>query len=117
MPNSVLLMSFGASLVLSVADKVPSFDVAASCKAVAAFGLAESQGPEVCIRDENTAHAELVQKWNSFPAVERGRCVNETMIGGNPSYVEILTCLQMTQEADALKTPLLGASKTKRGSK
>jgi hypothetical protein len=38
-------------------------------------------------------------------------------LGDNPSYVEILTCLQMTQEADALKTPLLGASKTKRGIK
>jgi hypothetical protein len=117
MPNSVLLMSFGASLVLSVADKVPGFDVTASCKAVAAFGLAESQSPEACIRDEQAAHRELEQKWTSFPAAERGRCVDETMIGSNPSYVEILTCLQLTQEADALKTPLLGASKTKRGTK
>jgi hypothetical protein len=117
MPNSVLLIYFGASLVMPVADKVPSFDVTASCKAVAALGLAESQSPEACIRDEQAAHTELQQKWVSFPAADRSRCVTETMIGNNPSYVEILTCLQLTQEADALPTPLLGASKTKRGVK
>lgn len=40
------------------------------------------------------------------------------MVGGDsPSYVEMLTCLQLTQEAEALKTPLIGASKTKRGIK
>jgi hypothetical protein len=105
-------------MVLSVADKVPNFDVTASCKAVAGFGLADSQNnPEACIHDEQAAHTEFEQKWTSFPAAERSRCVSETMIGNNPSYVEILTCLQMTQEADALKTPLLGGSKTKRGIK
>ena len=114
MQIQALLMSFGASLALSVADKVPEFDVTASCKAVAAFGLALPHSPESCINDENAAHAELKQKWETYPAADRSRCVSETMIGGDPSYVEIRTCLQMTQEAEALNTPLVGASKTKR---
>lgn len=90
-------MSFGASLALSVADKVPEFDVTASCKAIAGFGLALSHSPEACINDDKTAHAELKQKWETYPAAERSRCVAETEIG-TPSYVDILTCLQMTQE-------------------
>ena len=75
--------------------KVPEFDVSASCKAVAAFGLALSHSPDACISDENAAHAELKQKWDSYPVAVRNRCVYETMIGGDPSYVDVLTCVQM----------------------
>lgn len=111
-----LAMSLGASLVVSVADKVPEFDVTASCKEVAGFGLALAHNPEHCIKDENTARAELQQKWSTYPAAERSRCVAETMIG-SPSYVDILTCLEMTKEAEALNAPLIGASKKKRSAK
>ena len=114
MQIQALLMACGASLALSVADKVPEFDVSASCKAVAAFGLTLSHSPEACIGDENAAHAELEQKWDSYPVAVRNRCVDETMIGGDPSYVDVLTCVQMAQEVEALNSPLVGASKTKR---
>ena len=118
MPVPVLLKAaFGASLALTVSEAVPTFDVSASCRAVAkvnaAIGLAVSQSADACIRDEEQARAELVQKWNSYPAGARARCIAENMIS-DPSYVDVLVCLQLTQEADALKTPLLGASKTKR---
>jgi hypothetical protein len=109
-------MSIGASLALNAADKPPEFDVTASCKAVAAFGLALQHSPEACISDENAAHAELKQKWETYSATERSRCVDETMIA-SPSYVDILTCLQMAQDAEALNSPLVGASKRKRGIK
>jgi hypothetical protein len=113
MPNPVVLMAFGASLVLTVADEFPSFSVEASCKAVEGFGLAIEHTLESCVNDENAAKAELRQKWGSYPAAVRSRCVAETMIG-DPSYVDILTCVQMAQDVEAMNTPLLGASKSKR---
>lgn len=111
-----LAISLGASLIVSVADRVPDINVAASCKEVGGFGLALGQDPEHCIDDENRARAELEKKWTVYPAAERSRCVSETMIG-SPSYVDILTCLEMTKEADALNSSLIGASKKKRGAK
>ena len=131
MTHPILLMSFGLSLVLTVADKLPEFDIAASCKEVAGFGLAFEDTPETCIADEREAYNTLQQKWSSYPAVERGRCVDETKIGamiGSPSYVDLLSCLEMTQEAEKEKREitqgaeaphksLVGASKTKRGVK
>ena len=109
-------MSFGISLVLSVADKLPAFEITGSCKEVFGFGLTLPHNRETCIADEKEAHDRLHQKWSSYPATERGRCVGETMIG-TPSYVDILTCLEMTQEGHALNKSLMGASKTKRGLK
>ena len=113
MPNSILLMYFGASLVLNVADELPNFNVEASCKAVEGFGLAITHSLESCVSDENAAQTELRQKWTSYPPAERSRCVAETMVG-DPSYVDVLTCLQMAQDIDVMNTPLLGASKIKR---
>lgn len=113
MPNSILLMAFGASLVLSVADELPSFNVEASCKAVEGFGLAIEHTLESCVQDENAAKTELGKNWATYPPAERSRCVADTMVG-DPSYVDVLTCLQMAQDVDVMNTPLLGASKLKR---
>ncbi|MFZ1882891.1 MAG: hypothetical protein WAU53_04630 [Rhodoplanes sp.] len=112
MPNSILLMSFGASLVLMVADELPNFNVEASCKAFEGFGLALSHSTEACVNDEKAAQTQLKQNWTSYPPAERSRCVAETMVG-DPSYVDVLTCLQMAQDVDVMNTPLLGASKLK----
>jgi hypothetical protein len=113
MPNSILLMSVGASLLLSVADELPSFSVEASCKAVEGFGLAIKHTLESCVQDENAAKTELTKNWTTYPPAERSRCVAETMVG-DPSYVDVLTCLQMAQDVDVMNSPLLGASKLKR---
>jgi hypothetical protein len=113
MPNSILLISFGASLVLTVADELPNFNVEASCKAVEGFGLAITHSLESCVQDENAAKTELGKNWTTYAPAERSRCVAETMVG-DPSYVDVLTCLQMAQDIDVMKSPLLGASKLKR---
>jgi hypothetical protein len=113
MPNSILLMSFGASLVLMVADELPNFNVEASCKAVEGYGLSITHTLESCVSDENAAKTQLTQNWATYPPAERSRCVAETMVG-DPSYVDVLTCLQMAQDVDVMNSPLLGASKLKR---
>jgi hypothetical protein len=113
MPNSILLITFGASLVLMVADELPNFSVEASCKAAEGFGLAIPHTLESCVQDENAAKTELGKNWTTYPPAERSRCVAETMIS-DPSYVDVLTCLQMAQDVDVMKSPLLGASKLKR---
>ncbi len=115
MPGPVVLMALGASLVLTVADDLPKFDVAANCKAVAKVPIADAQSPENCIRDEESARATLEGKWQSYPAAARSRCAAETQVGGSPSYVDILTCLQMAQEAGPVGTPLLGKGEGERG--
>ena len=109
----------GASLAVTVSEAVPKFDVEASCRAAAraneAIGLADSESTKNCIRDEEEARSELVQKWASFSAADRTRCVGETMAGGDsPSYVDILTCLQLTQDVEAQNALPRGASKRRR---
>lgn len=110
----VLVAAFGVSMVLPVTEKIPTFNVRASCEAVAKIEIADAQGVDACVRDEESARAELEKGWHSFPPAERARCEGETMVGGSPSYVDVLVCLQMARDADAIQNPLQGASKRKK---
>jgi hypothetical protein len=51
------------------------------------------------MNDETEAQKELVKSWTSFKPGAQATCVQETKIGGAPSYVELLTCLQLDQQA------------------
>ena len=86
--------------IISIADTPPKFDPAPACKAAAAIDqsmdLAVSQSYESCMNDEESARAELVKGWNTYPADAKPRCVGEATDGGLPSYVELLECFLVT---------------------
>ena len=96
----ILLAAKLAGSVLTVADAPPTFNVAPSCKAAAAINqsmdLAVSQDYQSCMKDEEGARQELVQKWSKFKPEDRTRCIGQAGAGGMPSYVEALECLLVT---------------------
>ena len=63
------------------------------------------------MKDESDARAEIVRKWTDFNLEDRRDCVAQ---GAEPipSYVEILTCLEMSEQARALYNPD-GTARTK----
>jgi hypothetical protein len=76
------------------ADELPAFDIARNCNeetAGAAIG-----GPASCSKDETDAKNQLAKRWSSYSASQKKECVGESSIGGEKSYVELLTCLEMT---------------------
>jgi hypothetical protein len=56
------------------------------------------------MKDENDARAELARKWAHFKPGDRKDCVAQGA-APVPSYVELLTCLEMSDEAEALYKP------------
>lgn len=108
------LLLLGAQILVPVADQVPTLNVAASCKAATEISIAQSQGYENCMKDENTARGQLVTSWHSFSVPERTRCTAEASMGGPASYVDLLICLQIARDAAAAeKIELKGARKRK----
>jgi hypothetical protein len=85
------------SFVVAVADRVPVFDVSRSCKldVAATTGLSVDQSLKNCIGDENRARRQLVSQWSKFSGSSRAQCIPLESIDGTPSYVSLLTCLQM----------------------
>ena len=96
---SAVLFALGGTLL--VADAVPTLDVEAGCRAAAKMGdsLSLDESLRQCLSDERTARNELDKQWSQFPLALRQRCVATTETGGDPSYVEVLVCLQMGVDA------------------
>jgi hypothetical protein len=101
MPISISMIVVSSQLVVAVADNVPKFDVARSCKldVAATAGLSVDLSTKRCISDEQKARQQLASQWSKFPAPSRASCTSQESIGGTPSYVSLLTCLQMGQWA------------------
>jgi len=99
MPISISMIILSSQLVVAVADQVPKFDIARSCKldVAATAGLTVDQSIKSCMNDEQKARQQLGSQWSKFPAAGRASCTSQESIGGTPSYVSLLTCLQMGQ--------------------
>ena len=76
------------------ADRIPAFDIARNCSAeVATVGIEKVAD---CTKDETDAKNELDKSWHQYGASDKQACVGESSIGGAQSYVELLTCLEMS---------------------
>jgi hypothetical protein len=73
----------------------PNFDLATSCR--------DASAGSTCVADEQAARAELAKGWSTYPSAERARCSALAGMPGFQSYVELLTCLDMAAQANALQ--------------
>jgi hypothetical protein len=98
---SISSLALSSTLLLAIADNVPTLNVESGCRAAAKMGdsLSLDTSLRQCLADENNARDQLEGQWMQFPEAVRERCVATTETGSNPSYVEVLTCLQMDRDA------------------
>jgi hypothetical protein len=87
----------GVSLAMA-AERPPQLEVGPSCDAAASHGV-NGRTRDACMREENAAQAALNDKWKDFSARQHARCTGLVRMGGPPSYVELLTCLEMAEQA------------------
>jgi hypothetical protein len=92
-----VLVALVASQAAWAQQRLPVFDVKPECRAGGSV-MPDQQ----CVADEQRARAELEGKWSSFTNGDRERCVGEATAGGSPSYVDLLTCLELAKEVREL---------------
>jgi hypothetical protein len=95
---ALLALAIGTPLLVTVAD-VPVYDVSPACRAAVTVMPGSF---EACMKDEDGARAQLAASWDRFAGPQRDNCVQTENAGGSPSYVELLTCIQMAQDAKTL---------------
>ncbi|MDR3408040.1 MAG: hypothetical protein P4L68_06040 [Methylovirgula sp.] len=76
-------------------NQVPVLDIERTCRAAQDYGMNDPKETfRNCMLDETEARTQLGQKWSKFKAESRRGCIPPHPI---PSYVEMLTCLEMDQ--------------------
>jgi hypothetical protein len=112
------VLMLGAHLAVPAADSVPTLNVDQVCTGIAQQGGVTFHDPQIaqekkdCLDSEQAIRDELAKQWSSFNATDRIACTNESRMGGDSSYTELLTCLEMARDvrtmrndAAALDTP------------
>jgi hypothetical protein len=105
------VLALGAQLLVPVAagNGVPDLNVEQVCEGIAQQGGVTFRDPAIaqekknCIESEQQIRDELVKQWSNFSANDRTHCVNESVMGGESSYTELLTCLEMARDVRAMR--------------
>lgn len=99
-------MMLASTQFAAAADEVPNFNVGPGCRATATAAVSTNRDESACKADEQTARTKLEQEWGQFDAAQRSHCVRLSALGGSPSYVELLTCLELAKAAADAPTGL-----------
>jgi hypothetical protein len=94
--------ALAASIVAAAAQEAPRFDAEPGCRAGLNTGVKPRSDVEVCLRSEHEARDQLARQWGEFAPADKTRCVGKTHMGGPPSYIEVLTCLELARDARKL---------------
>ena len=100
---AALSLTFTLALAASVEaaprsyNGVPELDVKGSCTDAQKFSSqSDNKGNAFkgCMQDEMAAKDQLAKNWNKFKLNDKQSCVEQAR-APSPSYVEVLTCLEM----------------------
>jgi hypothetical protein len=95
---------FGVGLITPVVDSVPTLNVEQVCQGIAQQGGVSFHDADIavekknCLDSENATRDEIKKQWSSFSSADKIACTNESEMGGDSSYTELLTCLEMARD-------------------
>lgn len=104
------VLILGAHLIMPVSDSVPVLNVEQVCQGIAQQGGVSFHDTDIaverknCLDSEKAIRDELAKEWSSFAPADKLACTNESKMGGESSYTELLTCLEMARDVRTMKS-------------
>jgi hypothetical protein len=99
-----------------VANDVPTLSVEQVCQGIARQGgvtfhdAAVGEEKKNCIDSEKAIRDQLAKEWSTFAAPDKVACTSESRTGGESSYTELLTCLEMARDVRTMKSDQRGSA-------
>ena len=115
-----LAIAMTMTAILSArSDEIPTLDVGPVCR-----GIASQSGEELeaglrstsdqCVQSEQQVREQLKKEWSTFSAADKRHCVTLSKIGGESSYTELLTCLEMARDVRTYRSAAASGKATTR---
>jgi hypothetical protein len=87
-------------------DDIPILDVNPVCRGIAQQGGLEAGLQQTsfqdCVQSEQAVREQLKKEWSTFSAADKQHCVTLAKTGGESSYTELITCMEMTRDVRQL---------------
>jgi len=98
-------------IIAARSDEVPVLNVQQVCRGIAQQGMdpSETGGPDLamsqCVASEQEVRGELVKVWSTFVSADKVHCTREATMGGEASYTDLITCLEMARDVRKMRIP------------
>jgi hypothetical protein len=87
-------------------DDIPTLDVNPVCHGIAMQGELEAGLQQTsfqqCVQSEQAVREEVKKEWSTFSTADKTHCVALAKTGGESSYTELLTCMEMARDVRKL---------------
>jgi hypothetical protein len=87
-------------------DDIPTLDVNPVCHGIAMQGELEAGLQQTsfqqCVQSEQAVRADVKKEWSTFSTADKTHCVALAKTGGESSYTELLTCMEMARDVRKL---------------
>jgi hypothetical protein len=80
--------------VPALADSVPRIDFTRVCRSTSGTPINKDQ-LKTCLDSEGKIRDELGQNWTKYSAASRAQCTSGLQTAYHPSYIELISCLEM----------------------
>jgi hypothetical protein len=106
-----VLASLAVSVSAARSDQYPTLNTAPVCHGITEqsdleAGLRQTNFDQ-CMKAEQATREQMVKQWSQFSADDRRHCIAEATMGGESSYTELLTCLEMARDVRQLHSKSL----------
>ena len=114
-PAIAVAMIMPGILSAARSDDIPTLDVNPVCRGIAMQGELEAglqkTSFEQCVQSEQNARDEIKKEWSTFTTADKTDCVALAKTGGEWSYTELITCMEMARDVRALRSAEAGSSR------
>jgi hypothetical protein len=99
----------GMSVLSARSQALPTLDVRPVCRGIASqsadpLGAGLKATVEQCVNGEHDVRVQLEREWPTLSPADKQHCVSLATTGGESSYTELLTCLEMARDVRALRS-------------
>lgn len=105
----VALCTFMSAIPLARADEIPVLNVQPLCRGIVSQSDTSLEAGtrsvtlQECMDAEQVDRESIKKEWSTFTADDRRHCVAEATMGGESSYTDLLTCLEMARDVRKMK--------------
>jgi hypothetical protein len=87
-------------------DDIPTLDVNPVCRGIASQGELEvglqQTSFQQCLQSEQSVRDEIKKEWSTFNSDDKMHCIALAKTGGESSYTELITCMEMARDVRKL---------------
>ena len=103
---AIAMVMIMPAILSARSDDVPTLDVNPVCRGIASQGELEAGLQQTnfqeCVKSELAVREEIKKEWSTFTTADKTHCVALAKTGGEASYTELISCMEMARDVREL---------------